>query len=328
MKSYTLICFFLALAMILCPLVAVEKTKDVFSQEFIEEETTEAEVISENNNATVKVMSVNGNNITEMSLEEYLLGVVAGEMNASYNEEALKAQIITAHTLLLYTKEHNTKDLNGADITDSSALHQAFLSPEAQKEKWKDSYETYKSKIEKCIDEVGNLILQYNGEYICAVFHAISNGITENATDVWGGKYPYLASVDSVGDKLSPAYKSQVTFSQKEFKEILKSENVEFTDKAENWLGKATHTDTGMVKTITICGKSFKGTDIRKLFSLRSSTFACKYEDGEFIFTVNGYGHGVGMSQYGANYMAQQGADYKEILNHYYTNVEIVSITD
>ncbi len=327
MKSYTLICFFLSLALILCPLVSVEKTKDVISQEFTEA-ATEDESATQEVSSTVKVMSVNGNNITEMSVEDYLLGVVAGEMNASYDEEALKAQIITAHTLLLYTKEHNTKDLNGADITDSSALHQAFLTPETQKEKWKSNYETYKSKIEKCIDEVGNLTLQYNGKYICAVFHAISNGITENATDVWGGKYPYLVSVESKGDKLSPAYKSQVAFSQKEFKEILKDENIKFTEKAENWLGKITHTDTGMVKSITICGKSFKGTDIRKLFSLRSSTFACKYEDGEFIFTVNGYGHGVGMSQYGANYMAQQGSDYKEILNHYYTNVEIISIAN
>ncbi len=327
MKSYTLICFFLALAMILCPLVSVEKTEDVISQEFLDEPITGPDTIPEETETTVKVMSVSGNNITEMSLKEYLLGVVAGEMNASYHEEALKAQIITAHTLLLYTKEHNTKGLKGADITDSSALHQAFLTPDAQKEKWKDNYEAYKSKIEKCIDEVENLTLQYNDEYICAVFHAISNGITENATDVWGGKYPYLVSVESVGDKLSPAYKSQVEFSQEEFKEILESENIKFTEKAENWIGETTHTDTGMVKSITICDKAFKGTDIRKLFSLRSSTFACKYEDDKFIFMVNGYGHGVGMSQYGANYMAQQGSSYKEILNHYYTNVEIVSIT-
>ncbi len=326
MKSYTLICFFLSLAMILCPLVSVEKTKEVISQEFLDTPVIEAEATTEKADSTVKVMSVSGNNITEMTVKEYLLGVVAGEMNASYNEEALKAQIVAAHTLLLYTKEHNTKDLKGADITDSSALHQAFLTKEKQKEKWKDNYDANREKIEKCIDEVGDLTLQYNGEYICAVFHAISNGITENATDVWGGKYPYLVSVESKGDKLSSGYKSQVKVSVNEFKKILEDENMEFNDTPEKWIGKITNTDTGMVKSITICDKTFKGTEIRKLFSLRSSTFACKYEDKEFIFTVNGYGHGVGMSQYGANYMAQQGFDYKEILNHYYTDAEIVKI--
>ena len=326
MKTYTLICFFLALSLILCPLVSVEKAKQVISQEFLDETTIETESTTEETVTTVKVMSVSGNNITEMSLKEYLLGVVAGEMNASYHEEAIKAQIVAAHTLLLYTKEHNTKDLKGADITDSYALHQAFLSPEKQKEKWKDNYDTYREKIEKCIDEVGNFTLQYNNEYICAVFHAISNGQTENAADVWGGKYPYLVSVSSIGDKLSPAYQSQASFTEKEFKEKLKESDLKFSDKPEKWIEKTTNTDTGMVKTITICGKAFKGTDIRKLFDLRSSTFACKYDDGEFTFTVNGYGHGAGMSQYGANYMAQQGFNYKEILKHYYTDVEIINV--
>lgn len=323
MKTYTLICFFLALSLILCPLVSVEKAKEVISQEFLDETITETETTQKADDTTVKVMSVSSNNITEMSLKEYLLGVVAGEMNASYHEEALKAQIIAAHTLLLYTKEHNTKDLKGADITDSYALHQAFLTPEEQKKKWNENYDSNRKKIEKCIDEVQNLTLQYDGKYICAVFHSISNGTTENATDVWGGKYPYLVSVSSIGDKLSPAYQSEATFTEKEFKEILEKEDVEFSGKAEKWIEKITNTDTGMVKTIKLCGKEFKGTEIRTLFDLRSSTFTCEYNDGEFIFTVNGYGHGVGMSQYGANYMAQQGFTYKEILKHYYTGVEI-----
>ena len=129
MKTYTLICFFLALSLILCPLVAVEKTSQVISQEIFEETSNEAEMTTSIDNTTVKVMSVGSDNITEMSLKEYLLGVVAGEMNASYHEEALKAQIISAHTLLLYTKEHNTKDLKGADITDSYAMHQAYITP-------------------------------------------------------------------------------------------------------------------------------------------------------------------------------------------------------
>ena len=211
-----------------------------------------------------------------------------------------------------------------SDISDSSATHQGFLSEVDQKEKWGDSFETYHSKIAKCVDEVINQTLQYNGECINAAFHAISNGKTENCKDVWGGSFPYLTSVTSIGDKLSPAYESQVTVTEKEFKEKLKEHNIEFNSDAKKWIENITNTETGMVKNIQICGKTLKGTEFRTIFSLKSSTFTYKYEDGKFIFTVNGYGHGVGMSQYGANYMAQQGFTYKEILGHYYQGAEIV----
>ncbi len=326
MKSYTLICFFLAIAMILCPLFSMKKATDAISQGLfgdttvIEEDFEEIETTS-----TVKVMNANSKNITEMDLKDYLLGVVAAEINPAYHEEAIKAQIVAAHTLLLYIKEHRSDDLDGADITDSSASHQGFLTDSEQKEKWGDNYNDYRKKIEGCIDEVIDLTIQHNGEYINSVFHAISNGKTENAADVWDSNYPYLKSVNSVGDKLSPAYQSTLTVSLKEFKERLK--DIEFNEEPENWIEKITNTDTGMVKSIVICGKEFKGTEIRKLFDLKSSTFTCEFKDDEFIFTVNGYGHGVGMSQYGADHMARQGFTYKEILSHYYTDVEIRQIS-
>lgn len=325
MKNYTLICFFLALGMILFPLVAIDKTSDVISQEFLGEEA-----VQNNDNIiteavpTVKVMSANSDDITEMPLKEYLIGVVAEEMNASYHEEAIKAQVIASHTLLLYIKNKNPESLNGADISGDSTTHQGFLTEEKQKEKWKDNYETNYNKIAKCVDEVIDYTLQYDGEYINAAFHSISNGKTENVSDVWGGNYPYLVSVASAGDKLSPAYQSEVTVTESDFKKALKEKNISFTDNPEKWVKKITNTKTGMVKTVEVCNKTLTGRDIRSLFSLRSSTFTCKYKDGNFIFTVNGYGHGVGMSQYGANYMAQQGFTYEEILKHYYTGVEIV----
>ena len=325
MKTYTIICFFLALTMILCPLFAVDKTKDVFSQEFQgETQVIKNESIQSKMTTTVKVMSANSKNITEMYLKDYLIGVVASEINPAYHEEAIKAQIIASHTLLLYLKDHNSGNSDNADITDDSTKHQGFLSKEQQKKKWGDNFNTYYNKIEKCVDEVIDMTMQYDNEYINAVFHAISNGNTERSEDVWGGNYPYLLSVISAGDKLSPAYQSQVTVSEKEFKEILEKENVKFTDEATKWIEKITNTETGMVKNITICGKEFKGTEIRSLFALKSSTFTCEYNDGNFVFTVNGYGHGVGMSQFGADYMARQGFDYKEILKHYYTGVKIV----
>ncbi len=321
MKSYSMICFFLSLAMILCPLCSVEKATDVISQELLGDEITLP--TEETAVATVKVMNASSKNITEMSLRDYLIGVVASEINAAYHEEAIKAQIIAAHTMLLYSKEHKNDGLNGADISDSSATHQGFLTKDAQAEKWGNNYEANREKIEKCVDEVIDLTVQYNGEPINAVFHSISNGQTENATDVWGGEYPYLISVNSVGDKLSPAYSSETKITAEKFKETVTKEGAELKEKPDDYIGKITNTDTGMVKTIVIGDKTFKGTEIRALFGLKSSTFTVKYNDGNFIFTVSGYGHGVGMSQYGADYMARQGFTYTEILKHYYTGTEI-----
>ncbi|MBR5202517.1 MAG: stage II sporulation protein D [Clostridia bacterium] len=328
MKSYTVICFFLSLAMILFPLVSVEKATEFFSSEFSEKEVTETTIKAEEvveKNVTVKVMNANSKNITELSLKDYLIGVASEEINAAYHEEAIKAQIVAAHTKLEYTKLHKNDDLGEADITDSATSYQGFLTEEEQREKWGKSYDVYHGKIEECVDEVLNVILVYENEPINAVFHAISNGQTENSADVWGGDFPYLVSVDSTGDKLSPAYKSEVTISSEDFKKKLIEEDVELGKKPEKWIEKITNTETGMVKNIVIGGKSFKGTEIRKIFDLRSSTFSVKYDDGNFIFTVNGYGHGVGMSQYGANYMAQQGLSYKQILAHYYKNAECVT---
>lgn len=327
MKSYTVICFFLSLAMILFPLVSVEKATDIFSKEFsITEETSTTEKTEEieAENSTVKVMNASSKNITELNLKDYLIGVVAEEVNAAYHEEAIKAQVVAAHTKLEYTKLHKNDDLGEADITDSASSHQGFLTEDEQREKWGKNYEAYHGKIEKCVSEVLNVLLLYENEPINAVFHAISNGQTENATDVWGGNYSYLVSVQSAGDKLSPAYKSEVTVSSDDFKKKVNENGAELGKNPEKWVEKITNTDTGMVKEIIIGGKSFKGTEIRKIFNLRSSTFAVKYDDGNFIFTVCGYGHGVGMSQYGANYMAQQGLSYKDILGHYYKNAECV----
>lgn len=326
MKSYTVICFFLALAMVLLPLASVEKATDVISKELFNEEVTEstieAEPVTEKPD-TVRVMNAGSNNITELSLRDYLIGVIAEEMNASYNEEAIKAQVIAAHTKLEYTKLHKTDTLEDADITDSASTHQGYLTKTEQQEKWGESYEKNYEKIAKCVDEVIDLLIFYDNEPANALFYAISNGKTENASNVWGGNYPYLVSVDSSGDKLSPAYTSTVEITSDEFMKKISENGGKLGDRPEKWVEKITNTNTGMVKEITIGGKVFKGTEIRKLFNLKSSTFSVKYSDGVFVFTVCGYGHGVGMSQYGANYMAQQGKNYKEILKHYYKGVEI-----
>ena len=323
MKSYTLLCFFLSLAMILCPLCSVEKATDVISQELFGD-SPDAEDGETAAIPTVKIMSAESKNITETTLREYLIGTVAAEMSMTYHEEAIKAQIIASHTLLEHSKLSKSEEIGEADITDSSQTHQGYIDIDARKEKWGDNYSKYREKAEKCVDEVMDLIIQYDGEPITAAFHAISNGKTENASDVWGGTYPYLISVESAGDKLSPSYSSELTVTADEFKSIMEKQGTDLGDDPNSWIGEIIRTETGMVKEIAVGDKTFKGSEIRSFFSLKSSTFDCKYGDGNFSFIVSGYGHGVGMSQYGADFMARQGLTYKEILQHYYPGTKII----
>lgn len=322
MKSYTLLCFFLALAMILCPLCSFQKAEDILSGEIFGGEYGQDYNDSPVSAAAVKIMSAESKNITEIPLREYLIGTIAAEMAPGCHEEAIKAQAIAAHTLLEYTKLH--RPVENADITDSSKTHQGYLNKEAQKAKWGESYENNREKIGRCVDEVINYTVFCDGEVIMAAYHAISNGSTESASEVWGGSYPYLTSVPSPGDKLSPSYSSSLSVTKDDFKSIMEKQGAALSEAPEKWVGEIKNTAAGTVRTVTVGGKEFKGTEIREYFSLKSSSFTCVYKDGEFYFTVSGYGHGVGMSQYGADFMARQGADYREILKHYYPGTEII----
>lgn len=327
MKSYTAVCFFLAVALILFPLVSVPKAKDTFSANISGEspdETENYEIPEETESESVKVLATASGQVTELSLREYLIDSVAAEIGGAAEAEAIKAQAIACHTLLLYKKAHKDASLGEADISDIS--HKLLTTAE-QQEKWGDNYQAYREKTEKCIEEVENKILCFDGEPIMATFFSISNGKTENAENVWGKAVPYLVSVDSPDDKLAADFSSVVSVSAEEFKKALSDKGATPGEKKEKWIGDTVLNSTGTVKSITLCGKEFSGTEIRSIFSLKSATFSVKYEDGKFVFTVSGYGHGVGMSQYGANEMAKKGNTYDEILTHYYKNAVISTLS-
>lgn len=327
MKSYTAVCFFLAVALILFPLVSVPKAKDTFSANISGEsaEETENDGIQKKAEAeNVKVLATGSGQITELSLKEYLIDSVAAEIGASAEAEAIKAQAIACHTLLLYKRTHKDASLGEADISDTS---HKLLTQAEQQEKWGENYQAYREKTEKCVEEVENKILCFDGEPIMATFFSISNGKTENAENVWGKAVPYLVSVDSPDDKLSPEFSSVVSVSAEEFKKALSEKGATPGEKEEKWIGGTVLNSTGTVKTITLCGKEFSGTDVRSIFSLKSATFSVKYVDSKFVFTVSGYGHGVGMSQYGANAMAKKGNTYDEILTHYYKSAVISTLS-
>lgn len=312
MKIYAVLTFFLALIMLFFPFIALNNT---FSQKSAPQSQEAAPT------ETVKLQRVDSGNIIDLELYDYLVGAVASEMPASYEKEALKAQAIVCYTYLKWQKEN--PDSENYDISDSSDKHQGYISEEELKEFWGDKYNSYIEKIRSAVSEVYGEYLSYENETAMAVFHALSPGVTENAENVWGNDIPYLKSISAPGDRLSPDYSSEVKFSKEEMMAIAEKENLSPDEKAENLCVIKESTDSGYVKVIEISGKEYSGTEARTIFSLNSPFFTVQYENDEFTFTVYGKGHGVGMSQYSADYMARQGSDYKEILLHFYEGTEI-----
>lgn len=271
------------------------------------------------NNVVIKVKRPESQSVESIPLEKYVIGVVAGEMPASFDVEALKAQAVASRTYALYKKE-NTK--NDYDVDDGTQ-NQVYLDESQLKEKWQDNYDEYFEKITEVVNETSGEVVLYDNTLIDALFFSTSNGYTENSEDVFQSKVPYLQSVKSGWDEEeSPVFSSTKEVSKTEF---LFNLNLATSDDVE--IGEITKTNTGRVKTITINNQVFQSNTIRNAFGLRSTSFTIDVTDDKVIFNVNGYGHGVGMSQYGANGMAKEGYDYKEILNYYYQNCEIKKIS-
>ena len=269
----------------------------------------ETEVIKE-----VKIKLSASGEILTCSTEDYIFGVVAAEMPALYETEALKAQAVAAYTYYLKKSASSTEEY---DITDDYTIDQAFITPEKAKEKWGSDADIYEKKIREAVKSVLYKKVCYNGEVISAVYHAISSGKTERAADIWGGDYPYLVAVDSSFDKLSENYLSTEKITTEQLKTAL-ANIVSVSDAEGNVIADIKRTESGSVTSLTVFGKSITGLDFRKALGLRSSDFDLSFKDEVYTFTVRGYGHGIGMSQNGANYMAMQGKTYSEILLHYY----------
>lgn len=275
-----------------------------------------AEKLSSDGEYKIKLLS--GEELIEISVYDYIVGVVAAEVPVSFEKEAIKAQSVAARTFLVHSRE-NPKHEN-ADICADFECCQAYLSRDELKEKWGKNYDKYIKIIETAVSETDGEYLSYKGEPAFAAFHSSSAGLTEN------GDYPYLQSVDTPEDEKSvPNYITTVKLQDIDFRDTvlyLKPE-ADMTGDAEKWVGKTELDDSGRVESMTIGGLEFTGAELRKLFSLRSTAFKLEHADGEFKFTVTGYGHGVGMSQYGANVLAKDGKDYREILAHYYPGTEL-----
>ncbi len=308
---YSLLLGLLFFSLLLFPLLAGKRAEDEpqkFENGYL---NTEQET-----GTSFKIKTEKG--IITLSEEDYILGVVAAEMPALYEPEALKAQAVAAYTYAARARAA-AKDAEYHLTTDSS-LHQAYIDKEARSKKWGEKAAEYEKKIAAAVAEVKGETVTYKGELIFAAYHAISSGRTEKAENVWGKEIPYLCGVESVSDLLHENYKSEVKVTLADFCKKLELTAPADSSAIKTEIGRS---EAGTVLSFKIFGKEFGGSDIRGALSLRSSNFTVEYKEGNFLFTVKGYGHGVGMSQYGANCMAKMGSSYKEILRYYYPGCEI-----
>lgn len=276
-----------------------------------------AEKLAGDEDYSIKLLC--GDKAVKLTAYDYIVGVVAAEVPAAFDKEALKAQAVAARTYLQRYLNGSSKHDN-ADICSSPDCCQAYISYDELKEKWGKNYDDYIKIIKAAVSETDGEYLSYEGEPAMAVFHSSSKDMTEDSGAIWGD-YPYLISVSSPeGEKDVPNYISTLSLPDIDFRDTilyLKPE-ADMTAQADKWIEETKHDASGRVESMRIGGAEFSGRELRELFSLRSTAFEIKHENGEFIFTVTGYGHGVGMSQYGANVMAKSGAGYREILSHYY----------
>lgn len=323
MKKFSIIVILAVLSMTIVPFLAI---KDNFKNNVTETETSnQTTQPPTRKQQTISVFRSLTNTAEEIDMFEYVCGSVAAEMPLAYHEEALKAQAIACYTNAMRMKEESNKP-NG-HITDDSTVDQGYIDENQRREKWGSDFEKYEKKLQNVVKSVENEALFYNNELCVAAFFAISCGKTEDAKNIWGNDVPYLKSVPSPGDKLSPQYASSVAFDKKEFTDISKKAKLIKNEPKtlENIAEIKETSPSGTVLKVVLNGKEYTGEEIRKLFSLRSPVFNIKTSADTITFSVCGYGHGVGMSQYGADYLAKQGNSYKEILTHYYTGVEIKS---
>ena len=268
-----------------------------------------------------------GDTTEQMTLERYLTGVVRGEMPASFEMEALRAQAAAERSYVYYQLAAGRKDAHpDADFCTDHTCCSAYLSETAAREQWGGDFAPWNTRVEQAVSDTDGQVVLYNGRPILAVFHSSSAGRTAAAGDVWSGDLPYLVSVDSPeGEETVPNYYSTVTFTAAEAKEKLLAAHPELklSGTPDRWFGAAAENGSGRVETVSVGGTDIEGTELRRIFGLRSACFTVAADSESVTFRVTGYGHGVGMSQYGANQLAREGKTWQEILEWYYTGATV-----
>ena len=325
------ICFIFICFLLPAICTKTNKTELVSHETTIGEEDSNQPSENMNNykdKTTIKLLHSETGEVEELNIDEYLYGVVSAEMPASYEIEALKAQAVVARTYLIY--QRNTNKHENADICDSYACCQAWISKEERFNRWEEAErESNWQKIVSAVNETSGKIVTYSGSPINAFFHSNSGGITESSANIWGGiDYPYLKSVETAGEDGYSQYSSEVAVPNEEFLNKLKEKYpdiaIDFNDNEA--IKIIDYTESGRVRTMKFGNTEIAGTEVRTIFGLKSTHFEISKTDTGITFTVIGYGHGVGMSQTGADSMAKSGSNYEEIIKHFYTGVDISNI--
>lgn len=268
---------------------------------------------------------LDGGEIREVSMADYLPAALAAEMPVSFGSEALKAQAVAARTYIMYCTQHKNPKHPDAAICSQAGCCLAYADEGTLRGAWGASYDDNLEIIKAAVSSTDGQLLIYAKAPILASFHSSSCGKTESGSELWGD-VPYLISVDSPETAEDvPDFVTTAEVSQADFKDtilLLKPEAV-FAENPAEWLGAAELDDSSRVRSIIVGGVSITGSEMRSLFDLRSTAFTVEFKNNNFLFTVTGYGHGLGMSQYGANVMAKNGFTYKEILLHYYPDTQL-----
>ncbi len=331
-----LIMYFLALITVCFVLPAIFTKTNKQASSYTQEENISKNIQNaeeqkglNNIDKEIKLLHSKTGEVENVNIEEYLCNVVSAEMPASFEAEALKAQAIVARTYTMF--KINNKKHDNADICDNSACCQAWISKEDRLAKWKESKrDEYWQKICSVVQETQGQVIMYNNEPINAFFHSNSGGTTEIPVNVWGGtNYPYLQVVETSGEEAYTQYASEVTIANTDIINKLKEKYQDITidfSNAED-LKIVEHTESGRVKTVKFGNHQLSGVEVRSIFGLKSTNFEIIKIDNDHIqFKVKGYGHGVGMSQTGADSLAKQGKTAEEIIHHFYSNVDLKKI--
>lgn len=261
--------------------------------------------------------------VVSVPRREYLIGAVAAEMPISWPDEALKAQAIAAHSYALYCRDHAAEPASGWLSVDP-VRRQGYLTDAVLRSYWGTAYEENYARLSALVDSVLTDVLYYGSAPAGASYFAISNGMTEASENVWGTALPYLVAVDSSTDLNADNYLYTVQFTAEQMQQALAGLGL-LPDPAApaSWFGEAALTPSGYVAALPVCGQSVTGPALRKALGLRSACFTVQYQEGSFLLTTKGYGHGVGLSQWGAKALAEQGQSAEEILAHYFPGTEL-----
>lgn len=322
LPAILLVASLVAIILVIPTLIVIPFVKDAENEAGTIEKAADPEIELDTSPFAVTVMRSKSEKTEDVPLETYVSRVVASEMPAEFEMEALKAQALAART---YVVNHilYQDDKTEYDVTDT-VQHQVYKDELELKKIFEDNYTEKMNKIKQAVESTKGEILTYENALITPAFFSTSNGFTENSEDYWENEVPYLRSVESKWDEASPKFLDQKIFAVNEVEKVL---NIDLPENSALDI-EVTRTESKRVDELSIAGKIFSGRDVREKLELRSSDFTIKQKNDHLIFTTKGFGHGIGMSQYGANGMAKEGKTYKDIVKYYYKDVEVSTVTD